>query len=49
MDSGDLMNIYKCVDRVVRKRTPIFSPDVNFLKNEKEYRMDFIYGKNKNK
>ena len=39
------MNIYKCIDKVVRKKQGGFEPDKDLLKQELEYRKKFIYGK----
>lgn len=47
MNRGDLMSIFKCVDRVVRKRSPAYLSNDNLLKNEKEYRTKFIFGDKK--
>lgn len=38
------MDIYKCVDRVVRRRTPAYTVSQDLIKKEKEYRTKFIYG-----
>lgn len=39
------MDVYKCIDRVVRRRSPVFVPKPTFLKEENEYRKKLIYGK----
>ena len=41
------MTIFKCVDRVVRKRSPAYTSMDDILKQEKEYRTKYIYGDKK--
>lgn len=42
---GNLLDIYKGIERVLRRRSPEFMHDGNLLKEEENYRKEFVYGK----
>ena len=39
-----MMDIYKSVEKVTRHRKTSFVPDMNFIKQEAEYRKKQIFG-----
>lgn len=41
---GNMMDIYKSIEKVTRHRKTNFVPDMNFIKQEAEYRKKQIFG-----
>ena len=43
-NSGELLDIYKGIERVIRRRSSEFFHDSKLLKEEEQYRKKFVYG-----
>ena len=43
---GDILDIYKGIERVLLRNTPGFFQDGNLLKEEEKYRRKYVYGEN---
>ncbi|KAK8802809.1 hypothetical protein WA171_006481 [Blastocystis sp. BT1] len=43
---GDILDIYKGIERVLLRHTPGFFQDGNLLKEEEKYRRKYVYGEN---